>query len=46
MRSGSAGEDRAWLWYVGPAPTDQETATIVYWIDRVIKPPKRKKKAA
>ena len=41
-----AAFDRAWRWYGGAPPTDEETAAIDEWIDRVIKPPKRKKKAA
>jgi hypothetical protein len=41
-----AAFDRAWHWYGGPPPTDDEAATIDEWIDRVLRPPKRKKKAA
>lgn len=41
-----AAFDRAWHWYGGALPTDEETAVIDDWIDRVIKRPRRKKKAA
>src|SRR5262245_61196676 len=41
-----AAFERAWQWYGGPEPTDDETAAIDAWIDRVIKPPKRRKRAA
>jgi hypothetical protein len=41
-----AAFERAWRWYGGAAPTDEVTAAIDEWIDRVIKRPRRKKRAA
>jgi hypothetical protein len=40
-----AAFERAWQWYGGALPTDEETAALDAWIDRVVKP-KRKRKAA
>ena len=41
-----AAFDRAWRWYGGAMPTDEETAVIDEWVDRIIKRPKRKRKNA
>lgn len=41
-----AAFESAWDWYGGAPPTEEETAAIDEWIDRVIKRSKRKKKAA
>lgn len=41
-----AAFERAWQWYGGPLPTDEEKAAIDEWIDGVVKPRKRRKKAA
>lgn len=41
-----AAFDRAWQWYGGPLPTAEETAAIDEWIDSVVKPRRRRKKAA
>lgn len=41
-----AAFERAWQWYGGAVPTDEETAAIDAWIDSVIKPRKRRRRAA
>lgn len=41
-----AAFEHAWQWYGGPVPTDEETAAIDHWIDSVIKPRKRRRRAA
>ncbi|MBI3205395.1 MAG: hypothetical protein HYZ29_27900 [Myxococcales bacterium] len=41
-----AAFDRAWQWYGGALPTAEETAAIDEWIDSVVKPRRRRKKAA
>ena len=41
-----AAFERAWQWYGGAPPSDEQTAAIDARIDSVVKPRKRKKKAA
>lgn len=41
-----AAFDQAWIWYGGALPTADETAAIDEWIERVIRRPPRRTRAA